>query len=174
MVYERISGEGHFEKLPKDEEIIRTILQSCVVEHDSERPDLFRAVFAYGSKNLECFVRKSKKEASAVIESARDTKREEGETTFIYKAFHAFLRGVANRMGEPLKYALRTENEKLILWARTAGDRIFQWQDVQKHEGGMHEFFCEISPVITKKRQEKVSKKQDVQVLMWELRGMFK
>jgi hypothetical protein len=163
--------EGRIQEMQK--EIVKRILREGVIEHDPDRPLLFRAMFSYGSKHIEAYVHKDKKEAGAVIESVRSKERKEEETTRIYEAFHAFLRGVANRVGESIKYGLRTENEQLILWAKERGADIFQWSNILVYEDGFHEFLCEVHPTVSIQTRKRRVKDQDVQILLWELRKEF-
>jgi len=113
------------EKVDAEKALISEILQSAVFEHDQRNFAVFRGHISYGSKFLDCYVHKDIKEVGVVIEAHTKMPKKENETTLIYKALQAFLRGVANRLGENLKYILRTENEKLTAWAKTSGNEIF-------------------------------------------------
>lgn len=159
----------------EEESVVSRILREGVFEHDERQPNRFRIVLAYGRKLLDCSVRKREKVAGATIENVADeTFRRPHETTLLYKALRQALVGVANRVGEPIRYTLVTTNEKLIEWAKNAGSDIFQWQNVRTDED-LVSFECEIRPsVTTRSASVRSSVAPGGRTLVWEARTEFK
>jgi len=168
MAHEMLPPEALREKSEK--EIIQEIVRLGTFEHVPDRPNLFRAYFSYGSKELMCYTHKDSKEAGGVLEASYPVLKREKETSLLYRALHAFLQGVSNRMGEPLAYVFRTENEKLIAWGKSQGNEIFSWSDIRIHDDGVVEFFSTIMPTITSRTAERRRQYQEAKILVWESR----
>ena len=54
-----------------------------------------------------------------------------GETTMLYTAAQQYIEHMASRCGRPLQYQFRTTFPKMIAWALTTGNDIFNWESVR-------------------------------------------
>ncbi len=57
-------------------------------------------------------------------------KKQEGQTTLLYKAAKELMQLVVNETKKPAKYIMSSYNETMNKWADGPGNDIFKWDDV--------------------------------------------
>lgn len=141
---------------PDPREILSTILRAAVIEKDKRTNGGLRFLAAYGSKNLELFYHPDFENFTTIVTTDHRQERQSSETTYVYLAAKRFMMAIAEKKGIVLTYDLVTENEKLVNWAKTTGNILFNWeatQELEPHTAAgkiVYRFTCRIRPITNK------------------------
>lgn len=108
----------------------------------------------HGSKTLTITLKPAKEntlmEAYVFIQADTTKQRVDQETRQIYTKLKSFLIEKTNEKNLPIEYNFITDDEKLIAWAKTHGNEIFNWDKhlISSYEGDLpdHTFTKTFSP----------------------------
>lgn len=114
------------------EQIVQDIINSSTEQSDSDDKSSSLVKISYGSKDMTLKLRSGMAVSGGLlvttyIENTRPTDKMEMETSLLYLATKDILQKFADNKQKSIYYMFDTENPRMMEWAKTKGQDIFNW-----------------------------------------------